>query len=93
MAERANPNPTPDEDPAALTFEDALARVEDIIERIDSGEAGLEEALKDYERGVALMARCKAILDRAEQKVADLTAQMERDAADPPSRATGGDPR
>jgi exodeoxyribonuclease VII small subunit len=59
-----------------LRFEEALANLERIISRIESGQAGLEEALSEYERGVGLIRHCRGILDRAEQKVEDLTQRM-----------------
>lgn len=61
---------------AQLTFEEALEQVEAIIERIESGEVGLERSIAEYERGVALVRRCREVLERAEQRVQDLTAQM-----------------
>ena len=62
------------------TFEEALERVEAIIERIERGEVGLEESLAEYERGVELIKKCRGILERAEQRVEDLTRRMESEA-------------
>jgi exodeoxyribonuclease VII small subunit len=62
----------------SLTFEQALAEVESIIERIEAGEIGLEDALAQYERGVALVNHCRGKLDRAQQKVEDLTRRLEQ---------------
>lgn len=61
-----------------LTFEQALAQIEAIIERIEAGEVGLEESLAQYERGVALVNHCRGKLDRAQQQVEDLTHRLER---------------
>jgi exodeoxyribonuclease VII small subunit len=69
-------------DLAALSFEDAMLRVEEIIARIESGEVGLEGSIDEYERGVALVARCREILAKAEQRVEDLTERMRREPAD-----------
>jgi len=64
--------------------------VEGIIERIESGQIGLERSLAEYERGVALIKRCRQVLDRAEQRVEELTAQMQADATKGSSgRGTG----
>ncbi|GAB4193092.1 MAG: hypothetical protein Kow00105_07160 [Phycisphaeraceae bacterium] len=57
-----------------LGFEDAIERLEELIEQIESGEIGLEESLKRYEEGSALIRRCRSILDDAHQKIAELTA-------------------
>lgn len=62
-----------DEDASALTYEQAVARLQEIIERIEAGEVGLEESLQQYERGMAMIKRCQAILDRAEAKIRKLT--------------------
>jgi exodeoxyribonuclease VII small subunit len=69
-------------DLAALSFEDAMLRVEEIIARIESGEVGLEGSIDEYERGVALVARCRDILAKAEQRVEDLTERMRQEPAD-----------
>ncbi len=68
------PDPTPSNPPAS--FEDALTDVESIIERIESGQIGLEESLGEYERGVALINHCRTVLLKAQQRVDDLTAKM-----------------
>lgn len=65
-------------DPADLSFEAALGQIEAIIERIEAGEVGLEESLAEYERGVALVNHCRGKLDRAQQKVEDLTRRLEK---------------
>ncbi len=57
----------------ALSFDQAVERLEQIIVQIESGEIGLEKAVSEYERGAALIARCRTILDQAEQKVAELS--------------------
>jgi exodeoxyribonuclease VII small subunit len=62
------------------SFEEALERVEGIIARIESGEVGLEDSIDEYEKGVALLGRCREILDRAEQRVEDLTSRMRSEA-------------
>ena len=58
----------------ALSFEAAIERLETIIERVESGEIGLEQALAEYERGTKLIAHCRSILDSAERRIAELTA-------------------
>jgi len=56
-----------------LTFEQAIEQLEQLIEKIESGEVGLEQSLKHYEQGTELIKRCRSILDSAEQRVAELT--------------------
>lgn len=59
-----------------LTFEQALGEIESIIERIETGEIGLEESLREYERGVALVNHCRGKLDGAQRQVEDLTRRL-----------------
>lgn len=66
----------PDPTLPPASFEDALADVESIIERIESGQVGLEQSLVEYERGVALINHCRGVLHKAQQRVDDLTAKM-----------------
>lgn len=56
-----------------LSFEQAVERLEEIIDRIESGEAGLERSLVEFEEGTRLLRHCREILAKAEQKVAELT--------------------
>ncbi len=53
----------------ALDFESAIQELESLVERMEQGEASLEESLTDFERGVALFRQCQKALDTAEQKV------------------------
>lgn len=60
-----------------LSFEQAIDNLEGIVERIESGEVGLEAALSQYEQGQALIKRCRGILDKAERRIAELTDDKE----------------
>ena len=51
------------------TFESSLARLEEIVKAMESGEAMLDETLSLYEEGVKLIQYCTKALDPAEQKV------------------------
>jgi exodeoxyribonuclease VII small subunit len=51
------------------TFEQALAELEALVERMEAGELPLEESLKQFERGVELTRLCQKSLADAEQKV------------------------
>lgn len=55
-----------------LSFEDAIARLEEIIERVERGQVGIERAMAEYERGVKLVARCRTVLARVEQRIEEL---------------------
>ena len=56
-----------------MKFEQAIEKLEDMIEQIESGEAGLEGSLKCYEQGTVLIKHCSGILDAAEKKISELT--------------------
>jgi exodeoxyribonuclease VII small subunit len=56
-------------DIAALTFEQALAELEQIVARLESGQAPLEDSIGMYERGAALKAHCEARLAAARLRV------------------------
>ena len=62
-----------DAEVASLPFEQAVEQLESIIERIEDGSVGLEETLGEYRRGHALLRRCRAILDGAEQEIRRLS--------------------
>jgi exodeoxyribonuclease VII small subunit len=53
-------------------FEAALAELEKIIEKMESGEQSLEESLKSFQRGIELTRACQQGLKDAEQRVEKL---------------------
>ena len=57
-----------------LTFEQAMGRLEEIVKRLERGDAPLEESLSLFEEGTRLLGGCSAQLDSAEQKVRKLLA-------------------
>ena len=57
-----------------LSFEQAMARLDEIVTTLERGDAPLEEAMKLFEEGSKLMRECSTLLDAAEQKVMLLTA-------------------
>lgn len=52
-----------------FSFEEAYARLEQILERINGGAVSLEESLKLYEEADKLIVSCSAKLMQAEQKI------------------------
>jgi exodeoxyribonuclease VII small subunit len=50
-------------------FERALGELEATVDKLEHGDLSLEDALKHFERGVALARNCQASLKQAEQKV------------------------
>jgi len=53
-------------------FEDQLARLEEIVDRLEDESVGLEEALGLFENGMDLARNCRARLEEVEQRVTQL---------------------
>jgi exodeoxyribonuclease VII small subunit len=56
-----------------IKFEDALQRLEQIVDQLETGDLALEESLKVFEEGVALARRCGKYLEEAEKRIELLT--------------------
>ena len=56
-----------------LSFEKALALLEEIVAKLESGRVDLEEAIKIYERGEALRKHCETKLAEAEARIEKIT--------------------
>jgi len=54
------------------TFEEAVARIDEIVALLERGDAQLDKSLLLFEEGVKLIETCGAMLDTAEQKVVSL---------------------
>jgi exodeoxyribonuclease VII small subunit len=72
-------------DISGLSFEKALAALEDIVARLEAGKVDLEESIKIYERGEALRKHCETKLKEAE-------ARIEKITLDPSGKPTGVTP-
>lgn len=74
-----------DQEIAGLSFEKALALLEEIVARLEGGKVDLEESIRIYERGEALRKHCEAKLKEAEARIEKLTL-------DPAGKPTGKQP-
>lgn len=63
-----------------MTFEESIQRLEEIVRQMEQGSVPLEESLKLFEEGTALVAACTGQLDSAEQKIVQL---MKSPSGDP----------
>lgn len=72
-------------DISAMSFEQALAELERIVDQLERGEVELEKSIALYERGEALKAHCEGRLKAAEAKVEKirLKAGGQPDGAEP----------
>ena len=66
---------------SAMSFEQALKALEDVVRRLESGEAPLDESITLYERGDALRAHCQARLDAAQARIEAIVADKDGKAA------------
>ena len=64
-------------DIAALSFEDALRALEEIVRKLESGEAPLDESIDLYAQGDALRAHCQARLDAAQTRIEAIVADRD----------------
>ena len=61
-------------DLSALSFEDALRALEDVVCKLESGEVPLDDSITLYERGEALRRHCQARLDAASARIEKIIA-------------------
>jgi len=83
----------PEEDFANLKFEEALARLEGIVTRLEGGDLPLEEALGIFEEGVRLTRHCSRRLSEAERKVSILMKNAQGQLEERPFEPDNTGPR
>ena len=76
-----------DKDASEPGFDAVLGKLREVVERLESGQLGLEESLTVYEQGVALARRGHGLLDAAEKRVEVLM----NDGSTAPLPAQAGD--
>jgi len=80
------------EETKAPTFEAALLKLEQIVQRLEKGELPLEESLVLYEEGVQLSRLCHAKLEEAEGKIELLLKDARGNLVATPFKAPGDEP-
>lgn len=60
-----------------MSFEQAIKELTGIVEKIEQGEIPLESSLQQYERGMALIAHCRTILQKAEKRIEKISKEQE----------------
>lgn len=58
-----------------MTYEKAVSRLEEIVELMEKNELSLEESIKLYEEGTKLTVYCSDMLNKAQQKITELTKE------------------
>jgi len=61
----------------SLTYEEALIELEGIVESLEDGQNPLEDSMKLFERGQALIAHCGSLLESAQLKVLKLVGESQ----------------
>ncbi|GGA71414.1 exodeoxyribonuclease 7 small subunit [Neiella marina] len=69
--------------PENLSFDEAMSELEQVVVELESGDIPLEQALKRFERGIALARTTRDKLDQAEQQVKILLSQDDQAALSP----------
>lgn len=59
----------------ALSFEQSLNELQELVERLESGDLSLEQSLATFEQGISLTRECQSALQDAEQRVHTLLEQ------------------
>ena len=67
---------------AETTFEDEIEALDAIVQQLEGGELGLDEAMKRFEEGVALARKLRARLDAAQGRIDELLESGEARALD-----------
>ena len=65
-----------------LNFEESLARLEEIVKALESGEKSLDDSMKLYEEGVRLVRLCSSELDGVEAKIKILKETVSGEVAE-----------
>lgn len=67
-----------------LSFEESVARLDDIVKHLENGDMPLSESLSMFEEGTKLISACIKMLDEAEQKVVKLKKGPDREPIELP---------
>ncbi len=69
--------------PKTVDFEQALGELESVVDKLEHGELPLEDALRQFERGIELARGCQESLKQAEQRVEILLAKTPQAEPEP----------
>ena len=67
-----------DPDPKDISFEEALANLEEIVQRMESGDAPLDSLVQNYEKGVKLLKICRDKIEGAEMKIKEAQTSSDK---------------
>jgi exodeoxyribonuclease VII small subunit len=82
--------------PKNLKFEQAMHRLDAIVEAMESGEIGIEESISKYEEAMRLATHCRKILDESEQRIKKIqlgaSGELGAEPFEPPPAAPDDEP-
>jgi exodeoxyribonuclease VII small subunit len=81
----ADKDQTIPEDIQALSFEDALAELETLVQKLESGQVSLEESIDMYTRGTHLKQHCEARLANAQARIEKVVVSGDSLSTEPAS--------
>ena len=67
-----------DPEPENISFEEALANLEEIVQRMESGDAPLDSLVQNYEKGVKLLKICRDKIEGAEMKIKEAQTSSDK---------------
>jgi exodeoxyribonuclease VII small subunit len=74
--------------PRKLRFEEAMERLDAIVDAMETGQIGIEESIAKYEEAMQLAAHCRRILDESEQRIKkiqlDAAGEVRAEPFEPP---------
>jgi exodeoxyribonuclease VII small subunit len=79
-------DPVMEADIAAMSFEDALAELEQIVRRLEAGQVKLDDAIACYERGAQLKQHCERKLNEAQHRVDRIVIGPDGDVSAEPAK-------
>ena len=80
-----SPKTEPQPPPSVASFESAYRELQQVVEQLEDGGLGLEEAVRLFERGTELAQACQRIVDTAQLRVTRLAAESAAPLTDAPA--------
>jgi len=69
-----------------MSFEEAIKELTGIVGKIEQGDIALQDSLKQYERGMALIKHCKDILQKAEKRIEKISEAEPKTQEEPEAK-------
>ncbi len=73
------------------SFEEMLSQLEAVVSAVEEGKIGLEEVINQYEKGMKLIQRCRALLTQAEARIQTLQIAEDGSLRATPAELSGNE--